>query len=181
MIRHLLVISWLGLMSIACSPGRHFSGDGEFVAVGRWPFTNYEVHFETLAATTPGVYSWRFEGLPRMPAAVQIAIDTRRSDSCETLEESSALRHAEVSLELHHSGERVAHTAGRLEDWVWTYALGGPWGTDWSTNDCAVYADTLFFSGERSGAYELTLEVRVAADEAPPVRAVVASFAVYTP
>ena len=180
--RHFLIAnSCVVLLASACSPGRHFTGDGTFVTIGRWPLTNYEVHFEEVDVFKPGMYSYHFEGLPRMPAVLQIAIDTREGNNCETLKQSSSLREAAINLQLLRSGVVVAHMSGQLADWVWTYTLGGPWGRDWSTHDCAIYSDTLYFSGERSGPYELTLEVVVAADDAPPVRPVVASYAVYTP
>lgn len=166
---------------MSCSLGRYYQGDGEFVTISPWPLGNYEVHFPAFDATEEAEYLWRFRGLPEMPAVVELAIDTRNGPNCETLEASAPVRDAEIAVELLHSGARVAHMEARLEDWVWTYTLGGAGDGEWAAHNCALYFDTLFFTGERSGAYELSVKVQVPAATAPPMRASVVSYAVYLP
>jgi len=159
-----------------CSLGPNYSGEGELVKVGGWPFVNYEARFPQIDLAINGQHEYYISGLPEMRSAVGLTVDTRTTKPCEELE-YSLLGKAIVNLELtKYSGEVVVFKEAPLSEWVWSYSLGGPYRDEWSSEDCFIYSENMYFKPDAESRYLLRVVVNNNSGKSYSVRAVIKTF-----
>lgn len=156
-----------------CSLGPNYSGEGEFVKVGGWPFVNYEARFPRIDLAINGQHEYYVSGLPEMRTVVGLSVDTRKTEPCGELE-YSLLGKAVVNLELiKNSGEVIVFKEAPLAEWVWSRSLGGPYRDEWSSEDCFIYSEDMYFKPDLESRYSLRVVVNNDSGKSYSVRAVI--------